>query len=242
MVKWATMEAIPSGRIPAIKTDSIGNAQEVISLFNRMTKLPVVTSRSATRVSDVYRRYGHGLDYVDADSPEGQELLESGRCVLVAPKGARLDGESIDSALASGWAVLWKRRGRAFALSDHADFRELVGFIRRCHPKRVFTFHGGPMTRGFADYVRKRLGIDAKRLTGREEALMGTVSRGEMRMKACYDQLMRTVRIPGFEYNSPWLVKEMSKRGFTRSETEAALQYLMERGVLAATSNGVKLV
>ena len=242
MVKWATMEAIPQGRIPAIKTDSIGNAQEVISLFNRMTKLPVVTSKSATRVSDVYRQYGHSLDYVDADSPEGQELLEGGRCVIVAPKGAKLDGENIESALASGWAVLWKRRGRAFALSDHADFRELLRFIRLCHPKRVFTFHGGPMTRGFADYVKKRLGIDAKRLTGREEALMGTVGRGEMRMKACYDQLMRTVRIPGFEYNSPWLVKEMAKRGFTRSETEAALHYLKERGVLVATSNGVKLV
>ncbi len=53
---------------------------------------------------------------------------------------------------------------------------------------------------------------------------------------------MRTVRIPGFEYKSPWLVKEMAKRGFTRSETEAALRYLKERGVLTPTSNGVKLV
>jgi hypothetical protein len=148
----------------------------------------------------------------------------------------------MDTALASGWAVLLKRRGRAFALSDHADFGELIGFIRRCHPKRVFTFHGGPMTRGFADYVKKRLGIDAKRLTGREEALMGTVSRGEMRMKACYEQLLRTVRIPGFEYTSPWLVREMAKRGFTRSETEAALSYLQERGVLEATPRGVRLV
>jgi Cft2 family RNA processing exonuclease len=242
MVRWATMEAIPSGRVPAVRTDSIGNAQEVISLFNRMTKLPVVTAKSATRVSDVYRKNGYNLDYVDSDSVEGRELLESGRCILVAPKGSKLDDENMDTALASGWAVLWKRRGRAFALSDHADFRELIGFIRRCHPKRVFTFHGGPMTRGFADYVRKRLGIDAKRLTGREEALMGTVSRGEMRMKACYEQLLRTVRIPGFEYTSPWLVREMAKRGFTRSETETALRYLQERGVLEATPRGVRLV
>ncbi|MCW4036253.1 MAG: MBL fold metallo-hydrolase [Candidatus Bathyarchaeota archaeon] len=241
MVRWATMEAIPSGRIPTFKTDSIGNAQEVISMFNRMTKLPVVTAKSATRVSDVYRDHGYSLDYVDADSPEGRDLIESGRCAIVAPKGSKLRWENLETALASGWAVLWKRRGRAFPLSDHADFRELLGFIRRCHPKRVLTFHGGALTRGFADYVRKRLGIDAKALTGREETLMGTVSRGETRMRACYEQLLRTIRIPGFEYTSPWLVREMAKRGFTRGETEAALRYLVERRVLMDTQMGVKL-
>jgi Cft2 family RNA processing exonuclease len=242
MIRWATMEAIPAGRIPTFRTDSIGNAQEVISVFNQMTKLPVVTAKSATRVSDVYRKHGYGLNYVDADSPEGRKLLKSGRCTLVAPKGARLDEENLETALASGWAVIWKRRGRAFPLSDHADFRELLSFIRRCRPKRVLTFHGGPMTKGFADYVRKRLGIDAKWLSSKEESLMGTVSRGEMRIKACYEQLLRIVRIPGFEYTSPWLVRELAKRGFTRSETEAALRYLEKRGVLEKTPNGVKLV
>lgn len=97
------------------------------------------------------------------------------------------------------------------------------------------------MTKGFADYVRTRLKIDASQLTSREETVMGPVSRGEMRMKACYEQLMRTVRIPGFEYTSPWLVKEMARRGFTRSETEAALQHLVEREVLQSTPSGVTL-
>ncbi len=40
MVRWATMEAIPAGRIPTFKTDSIGNAQEVIRIFNTLTKAP----------------------------------------------------------------------------------------------------------------------------------------------------------------------------------------------------------
>ena len=134
-----------------------------------------------------------------------------------------------------------KKRGQAFPLSDHADFRELLSFIRRCRPKRVLTFHGGNMTRGFADYVRKRLGIDARQLTSREETLMGPVSRGEMRMKACHEQLLRTVRIPGFEYTAPWLVKEMARRGFTRSETEAALSHLVDLKLLDTTSKGVRL-
>ena len=241
MVRWALMEAIPGGKVPAFRTDSIGNAQEIISAFNALTKLPVVTARSATRVSDVYREYGHALDYVDAESPEGRELLESGRCALVVPKGAKIEGESLETALVSGWAVIMRRRGRAFPLSDHSDFRELLSFIRRCHPKRVLTFHGGALTRGFPEYVRKRLGIDARPLTSREETIMGTVTRGEMRMRACYEQILRTVRIPGFEYANPWLVKEMARRGFTRSETEAAIEHLLGRNVLSATPSGVKL-
>ena len=241
MIRWAVMEAVPSGYVPAFRTDSIGNAQEIISIFNRMTNLPVVTARSATKVSDIYRHYGHKLDYVDADSPEGQELLESGRCVVIAPKGAKLGIDNLDPALASGWAVIMKNRTRAFPLSDHADFRELLSFIRRCRPKRVLTFHGGAMTRGFAEYVRKRLGIDARQLTGREETLMGPVSQREVRMKSCVDQLIRAVRIPGFEYTSPWLVKEMAKRGFTKSETETALGHLIEVGVLESTTTGIRL-
>jgi len=241
MVRWAVMEAIPAGRVPTFRTDSIGNAQEVISIFNSLTNVPVVTVKSATKVSDVYRAYGYDLDYVDAASPEGQELIEGGKCTLIAPKGAKLKYDNLDIALVSGWAVIMKRRSRAFPLSDHADFRELISFIRRCRPKRVLTFHGGAMTKGFPDYVRKRLKIDARPLTSREETMMGTVSHGAARMKACVEQLTRAIRIPGFEYTPPWLVKEMSRRGFTRSETEAALKHLIDRSVVEQTPTGVSL-
>ncbi len=241
MVKWAVLDAIPNGRIPTFKTDSIGNAQEIISVFNELTKVPVVTSRSATKASGVYREYGHSLDYVEADTDDGRELLEEGRCVLITPKGSRLRGENLDVALASGWAAIMKRRGPSFPLSDHADFRGLLSFIRRCHPKRVLTFHGGALTKGFAGYVKKRLGIDARPLTGREETLQGQVTQSEMRMRACCDQLLRTVRIPGFVYTNPWLVREMARRGFTRGETETALQRLIENGLILSVGSSVKL-
>ena len=241
MVRWATMEAIPKGMIPTFRTDSIGNAQEIISAFNKLTNLPVVTAKSATKVSDVYKQYGYKLDYVDAKSPEGEELLESGRCLIVGPKGAKLKYDNLDTALASGWAVMLGHRRRAFPLSDHADFNELLSFIRKCHPKRVLTFHGGSITKDFHEYVRKRFKIDAKPLTSHEESIHGTVTRKEVRMKACYDQLIRTVRIPGFEYTSPWLVKEMARKGFTRGETESAVEHLVDRSILETTQSGVRL-
>ena len=242
MIRWAVMEAVPAGYIPALRTDSIGNAQEIISIFNKMTNLPVITSKKTTKVSDVYRNYGFNLKYVDSESSEGKELLESGRCVLIASKGSKIPLENVDIALASGWATIMKKRTRAFTLSDHADFRELINFIRMCHPKRVLTFHGGAMTRGFTQYVSKRLGIDARPITRREETLKGPVSKRYSRKKACRDQLIRIVRIPGFEYTEHWLIKEMARRRFTKGETEDALNYLIKMKILESTQTGVKLV
>ncbi len=241
MVRWAVMEAIPGGLIPTFRTDAIGNAQEIISAFNALTNLPVVTVENATKVSDVYRQYGYKLDYVDANSAEGKELLESGRCLLITPKGVKLKYDNLTSALASGWAIMMGHNNRAFPLSDHADFFELLSFIRKCNPKRVLTFHGGKITKDFHNIIQKRLKINAKPLTRSEESIHGTITRQNIRMKACYSNLLRTLRIPGFEYTSPWLVKEMAKKGFTRGETEAALSHLLERNVLKATSTGVRL-
>ncbi len=242
MIRWSVMEALPQGLIPAFKTDSIGNAQEIISIYNQMTSLPVVTAKSATLVSDIYAKYGYNLDYVDARSPEGQELIEDGKCVLITPKGSKLLVPNLDVALASGWATIMGKKRRAFPLSDHADYKALLGFIRRCKPKRVLTVHGGSMTRDFHKHVKRVLGIDAKPLTGVEETIQGSLVSGESRIRACSSQILRTIRIPGFVYTPSWLVKEMARRGFTRTETENSIGFLIEKGVLAEGDEGVRLV
>jgi len=241
MVRWAILESIPKGLIPTFRTDAIGNAQEIISAFNKLTNLPVVTAKNATKVSDVYQQYGHKLDYVDIKTSEGKELIESGRCLIITPKGAKLKYDNLSTALASGWANMMGHSRRAFPLSDHADFNELLNFIRKCNPKRVLTFHGGKITRDFHKIIQKRLKINAKPLTNSEETIHGTIVRQDIRMKAGYNHILRIMRIPGFEYTSPWLIKEMAKKGFTRGETGAALQHLVERKILETTLSGVRL-
>ncbi|MFP3951950.1 MAG: MBL fold metallo-hydrolase RNA specificity domain-containing protein [Candidatus Bathyarchaeia archaeon] len=241
MIRWAVMDVIPGGRIPTIKSDSIGNAQEIIYAFNKMTNLPVVTAKSVTMISDVYQSHGYELEYIDSRSDEGQNLLDSGRCVLVTPKRSKAIRDNQETALASGWAVIMNKRQRAFPLSDHADFRSLIRFIRDCNPKRVLTFHGGSMTREFPKLIRKQLGIDAKPLTSREETARGTVYDNNQRIRICSGHLMRTIRIPGFVYTRSWLVKEMGRRGFTKKETQRSLDYLLERGILKGDGDAVKM-
>lgn len=238
--QWAVNTAI-QGRVPTFKTDSIGNAQEVISILNQYTNLPVVTNKSATRVTDLYRKFGYNLDSVDAESDEGQELLESGKCALITPKGSKPKQDNLDIALASGWATIMGRKRIAFPLSDHADYKGLMNHIRKCKPKRVLTFHGGNFTKDFHNHVRKRLGIAASPLTNRIETINGPKMSNEFRIRACSKQIISTVKIPGFIYQPSWLVNEMTRRGFSPSETESSIDFLIERGILKNSSDGVCL-
>jgi len=237
---WA-INTVLKKRIPAFKTDSIGNAQEIISIFNQYTKLPVLTAKSATKITDVYRESGYGLDSLDLSTEEGKEVFESGKCALIMPKGSKMQNNNLDTALASGWASLVRKKSIAFPLSDHADYKGLLGFIRRCKPKRVLTFHGGKITQDFHKHVRRTLRIPAAPLSSKIETVRGPLMNNEARVKACSRQIIRTIRIPGFIYQQSWLIKEMGRRGFTPLETENSIKYLKEKTVLKETDEGLIL-
>ena len=238
--QWA-VHTVLSGRIPVFKTDSIGNAQEVISILNQYTRLPVVTAKSTTNVTNVYRQAGYELDSVDMKSDEAKELIEAKKCAIIAPKRSKLTTGDADVALASGWATIMGKKRTAFPLSDHADYRSLLGFIRRCKPKRVLTFHGGTMTKDFYQHVKNRLDIPAAPLSSRSETIMGPFIKNENRVYACSKQIVRAVRIPGFVYRPGWLIKEMSRQGFSPMETENSIDYLIEKGILRGIEDGVAL-
>jgi putative mRNA 3-end processing factor len=237
---WA-VNTVLNKRIPAFKTDTIGNAQELISIFNQFTNLSVVTAKNITRVTEVYRSRGYNLDSVDANGDEGKELLKSGKCVLVMPKRAKMPLDTMDVALASGWATIIRKKIMAFPLSDHADYRSLLSFTRRCRPKRVLTFHGGSMTKDFHNHVRRTLRIPAAPLSSRIETINGPLMKNETRIKACSKQITQTIRIPGFLYQQAWIVKEMGRQGFTPDETENSIRFLIDKGIFKETEAGIIL-
>lgn len=243
IVQWSVKEVVDKGKIPAFQADSIGNAQELITIFNKMTRMPVVSTSAVTRANKTYEKYGYKLDYIDADSEEGAELLSSGGCILIAPKGSNLSRyENLETAFASGWALLLKHGERMpFPLSDHADFRQLLSFIRSCTPKRVFTFHGGRYSQEFANLVKRRLGIEASNITEEAENLRGRLSPETARVDACCRKILEMVRIPGFEYTKRWLIREMARKGFSRAEVDQALKRLIDRGPLTEDLDSEKI-
>jgi putative mRNA 3-end processing factor len=78
------------------------------------------------------------------------------------------------TAAFSGWALdrsFMYRSGvdEAFPISDHCGFDELIEFVRRCSPQKVFTNHG--FSKEFAMHVRRSLGIQAQPLVARQRTL-----------------------------------------------------------------------
>ena len=70
--------------------------------------------------------------------------------------------ERIEIAV-TGWACDRSAAGRlgvdvALPFSDHADFDELLAFVDRARPKKVYCVHGFP---DFVHHLRRR-GVDAE--------------------------------------------------------------------------------
>ncbi len=84
-------------------------------------------------------------------------------------------GKGMRTAGISGWAIESSYKYRmgvdeAFVYSDHADFEDLMQFVKGCDPSLVLTHHG------FADElaleIRKRFNIDARSLTQNQRSLL----------------------------------------------------------------------
>jgi len=159
MINWAS-KILGEDKIPVFQADAIGNAQEVIKIFNENTNIPVISHWRVSKVNEVYEYYGRRIKYINFDSEEASDLISSANAVIVTPK--RLSpflNRDFVSAVVSGWAIKFGRN--SFPLSDHADFPSLLDFIKCCSPKLVLTYHGGVFNEVLARYIEKKMGIRA---------------------------------------------------------------------------------
>jgi Cft2 family RNA processing exonuclease len=234
--QW-TEKSLGIGKIPAFQTDPLGNAQELICIFNQFTKTPVLTHPKVTSISMIYESFGHKLDFIDAKSEEAKKLFSSKNCVYIAPKQPSLtQDDSFNIAYVSGWATRFSGEKTPFPLSDHADFYRLLEFVKEVQPKKVLTCHG---SRGaseiFARNVTKMLGIEAKPLSTKEEFLSALNRKfGDWRITNCKERILEILRIPGFAYSRNWILRQLSSNRweFGEREAEEALDSFARDGIL----------
>ena len=160
IVEWA-LDIIKQGSVPCLHVYAAGKAQEIVRLFNVYTRLPVIVNPLLDGVNDAYRSRGHKLHWYPSNSKEGRQILDKDPCVYVTtPSDKHHLGRRHARAYATGWALSLKRRTTAFPISSHADFHQLVSFIKACSPKKVYIFTG------FADELKRslrtRLGLEAR--------------------------------------------------------------------------------
>jgi putative mRNA 3-end processing factor len=172
LVDW-TIAEVQRKKLPVFKVYSAGKAQEVIKILNSFTALPVVTHPKITDVCKAYVKNGIKLTYVDANKSEGEELLRGRECVFITTSYSKIPSfNECSLATATGWAVQFKMKkvNAAFPLSSHADFNQLVQYVKASKPTCVYTVYG--FKEVFATYLSKTLGLKARPLSYRDQTVL----------------------------------------------------------------------
>jgi putative mRNA 3-end processing factor len=169
LLKWTT-EVIQANEIPVFTAGKIGSAQEIIKIINDYTNLRVLTHGIVTEVSKVYQKHNISLDFIDTKASEGREILRDGETIVILPRGKKIipyfikEHHKCRTAIASGMTALYpfSKYDASFPLSSHANYQELINYIEKVSPEKVYTMYG--RTEEFARLVAKRLDIPAQSL------------------------------------------------------------------------------
>jgi len=151
-----------------------GKLQEVMQILhtNRVTA-PFIATEKVFQMSKVCEQYGmHVGKLLSAGGDEATEIIERNEPHVVfyhmnAKRHVNKNGFRI---CVSGWEFSGPKRQigeneHVVALSDHADFKELLSYVKESRPKLVITdnYRVGD-ARGLAREIEKRLGIPARAL------------------------------------------------------------------------------
>jgi len=163
-------EALDNDEVPVLLGYSLGKSQELLYGLAD-AGLPIALHPTVECLTKVYEQMGHRFPPYQLVDPADV----SGK-VLLYPPGAGGPGVLRNfgrkrTAVLTGWAVDAGCRFRyqtdaAFPLSDHADFPDLIKFVRTIGPREVFTLHG--FAADFAATLRG-LGFEARALNQDEQ-------------------------------------------------------------------------
>ncbi len=145
---------------------ALGKAQELTAVCNEYAGIEPLVHERVFDNNRVYEKMGTKLGgYIKLD----HNLSDSP--VLIMPPSLvnhnikQVLEYSLEKRVFSAFATGWGFRSsydKVFSLSDHADFPQLMDYVKQCNPKLVLTEHG--YDNELANYIQRRLGIPAKPL------------------------------------------------------------------------------
>ncbi|MFX1474573.1 MAG: MBL fold metallo-hydrolase RNA specificity domain-containing protein [Promethearchaeota archaeon] len=151
IVEWTSC-SLKSKKIPAFQVYAKGKAQELLRILNMYLTVPVVVDTTVAKVNEVYVRHGVPLEYTAANTVEGRELIRQGDYVYISPQRFNRRffpaGHRFVRAKATGWAQIFPMKSvdKAFVLSAHADFQQLLRYVEEAKPEAVFLVNGETTT------------------------------------------------------------------------------------------------
>ena len=153
---------------------ALGKAQELTAICNRYANISPLVHERVFENNEVYKKTGTNLgDYIKLnhnlkDSPVliMPPSLVNHNLRQVLEYGLK---KPVFTALATGWTFR-SSYDKVFPLSDHADFPQLLDYVKQSSPKLVLTMHG--YERELASYINRRLGIAAKPLASKGQKVL----------------------------------------------------------------------
>ncbi len=165
LFRWIKESA---GKNIIIGAYELGKSQELVRILNEHGIAPIVTERM-DGFCGVYENHGYRLDRVVVGSDEAEEAMSHAFSAIVpmwkakryfAKRIADAFGRPTVCAVATGWALNYRfNTDAAFALSDHADFSELVQYVEQSGAKEVEFFCGEG--RKVLERVRSKIAVSA---------------------------------------------------------------------------------
>lgn len=138
-------------RAALLLTYALGKSQRVLALLGDRLAAPAFAHRSIRGWNAHYAALGVALSATEPIPNGGSPRRFQGRLCLVPPQaltaGLRSRFGACEVAIASGWAldaarVAQSGAERAFCLSDHADWNELLATVVESGARRVRFVHG----------------------------------------------------------------------------------------------------
>ncbi len=159
------------GMTPVVLGYTLGKSQEALKIVGE-AGYEAVVHESIYHIAKIYEKLGVKFGPYEEYPGRGLE----GK-VVVAPthirrQSLKADLGPIRTVYLSGWGIDPDRRFALGAdlmlpLSDHADFNELVEYVKQANPRKIYTVHGFPQ---FAAHLRD-LGFDARHLPEKQMEL-----------------------------------------------------------------------
>jgi DNA ligase-1 len=170
-------DALEADAVPVLLGYSLGKAQEILCSLAGAGLKPMLHG-SVHRMTRIYEQFGQS--FCEYERYNANEV--AGKVLICPPNVTRSRMlEKIRNkrvAMISGWAVdpnsIYRYQvDAAFALSDHADYTDLLRYVELVKPQRVLTLHG--FAAEFARDLRDR-GIEAWALSEQNqlELTLGT--------------------------------------------------------------------
>lgn len=128
------------GATPVFIAYSLGKSQELMALL-ATRNIEVRVSHTVWEMCQVYEEFGINMGtyrpYDDSEQVPGVLIIPPQKARFLSLTNARF-------ATVSGWAITrrFNRGATQIPLSDHADFGELLRYVDKVKPRKVWTTHG----------------------------------------------------------------------------------------------------